>query len=273
MLLISQPKQPALRASPGAKGHPDFHVRHTGAGQVASRIPCRSFLRVCLAAPAQCVAQLMPRAQQQHSYERAPHSQRVRYFLVTHVREISQHQRHPRAIGKPRQPGAHFFAGVLRLKVFELPGIGMLQRQRVHVAGFEVLPNPPATQRVPAMIACNLIEPRGERPRRIIRSEFLAHLHEYFRCRVFRVLARREQPAAKSENRRRVSAIELAPGVGISRPDLGQHLCQTRVAHRRGGLLSLHELTRRAALKYSQPSHVKVLVCQPHSWSRARHAA
>ena len=46
-------------------------------------------------------------------------------------------------------------------------------------------------------------------------------------------------------------------------PNVNQkHLCQTRVAHRRGGLLSLHELTRRAALKYSQPSQVKVLVCQ-----------
>src|ERR1700722_7627112 len=126
----------------------------------------------------------------------------------------------------------------------------MLERQCIQIAGLEILANAAAAQSVPAVIARDFIEPRGERARRIICPEFLAHLHEYFRGRVFCIFPRRQQPAAESENRRRELAIQLAPGVVVSRPDLGQQLCQIGVAHRPGGRLPVHGLIRWAASEY-----------------------
>jgi hypothetical protein len=53
MLLISQPKQPASRASPGAKGHPDFHVRGAKQAQYPNHLmsgyPTRRQLPTCWA--------------------------------------------------------------------------------------------------------------------------------------------------------------------------------------------------------------------------------
>lgn len=192
----------------------------------------------------------MPGAQQQYAHKSSAHAERVRNFVITHVRVVAQDKRHARAVRQFGEAAANFLAGVLGLEAFDLARIGMFERKRIKVARFEILPNAPAAQRVPAVIARDFVQPRGKWPRGIVRSEFLAHFHKHFCRRIFRIFAGRKHPPAKTENGRSVPAIQLAPGVGIARPDLGQQLRQFGFAHRPGRLVSVHRLIRRAAWEY-----------------------
>ena len=100
----------------------------------------------------------------------------------------------------------------------------MLQGQGFQVARFQVLPNPSAAQKVPAMIAGHFIQPGRKRPRRIVGPEFLAYFHKDFSGGVFRVFARGQRPPAEPEYRRGVLPIQLAPGLDVARPDLRKHI-------------------------------------------------
>src|SRR6202046_545776 len=201
--------------------------------------------------PCQYIAQLVSRAQQQHSHKRAAHPQRVGNLVITHFCEVAQNQRHPRPVRELLQTVAYFFAAVLRLQTLKLARIGMLERQRLQISRLQILPYTSPAQHIPAMIARNLIEPRCKGTRRVVGHEFLAYLHENFRRRILCVFARRQRPAAEPENRRPIHPVELAPGVCVARPDLGKHFRDFSGAHLSGCLSSLHIWIRRALEKIS----------------------
>src|SRR5215469_5493015 len=106
----------------------------------------------------------MPRAQKKYAHERTPHADRIGNFVVTHVRVVSQDQRHPGPVRQPRQTRTDFLAGVFGLQAFELVRIWMLERQCLEVACFEVLTYAPPPQHVPAVIASYSVEPRRKGP-------------------------------------------------------------------------------------------------------------
>src|ERR1700727_21818 len=126
----------------------------------------------------------------------------------------------------------------------------MLELDGFEVASLKVLANATPAQCVPTVIARHLVEPGGERPRGIVGAELLSHLHENLRGSVLCVLAGRQHPPAKAEDGRGVLPIELAPGVDISGPDLGQQLRQFRFAHHSDRVLSVHQLIRLEGWEY-----------------------
>src|SRR5579859_5833537 len=85
--------------------------------------------------------QLMPRAQQQHPNKGPPHAQRLRDFVVTHIRVVPQRQRHPRPVRQLLERLPHLLARMLFKQSLQLPRIRMLQRHAFNVARFQVLPH------------------------------------------------------------------------------------------------------------------------------------
>src|SRR6267143_1397969 len=174
----------------------------------------------------------MPRAQQHYAYKGPPYAQRIRNFVVTHVRVVAHHQRHPRSRSQFVQRLAHFFASALLDQPVELARVRVLQRNTIHVFGLFVLPDLPPTQHVPAMVCRHLIQPCRKRPALVVLAQLIPELHENFHGGVFRIFARRQSPSAKPENRRSVLPIELPPGLAIS--GLGPGDCFSRLDFTRG---------------------------------------
>src|SRR6266436_478784 len=100
----------------------------------------------------QRLPQFVPRAEQHHAHKGAPHSQRIRNFVVAHVRVIAHHQRHARPAAQFVQRFAHFFAGALLDQLIQLAGVGMLQRHIFQIVRFFILANLATPRRIPAMI-------------------------------------------------------------------------------------------------------------------------
>src|SRR2546423_6195847 len=76
-------------------------------------VPSRGPSRGQRPALPQRLPQFMPRPQQHHAHKRAAHSQLVGNFVVTHIRVIAHHQRHPCSRPQFVQRAPHFFAGTL----------------------------------------------------------------------------------------------------------------------------------------------------------------
>src|SRR6266849_2864005 len=84
--------------------------------------------------------------------------------------------------------GAHFLAGPLLHQTLELARIGVLKREILHFAGFQVLPRAPSPQDVPAVVCRDLVQPGGERTAGVVLAEFLPKLQENLHGGVLGVL-------------------------------------------------------------------------------------
>ena len=139
-----------------------------------------------------------------------------------------------------------------------LAGIGMLERKRFQVAGFQVLADAAAAQHVPAVIARDFIKPRGKGPRRIVGPEFLAHFHEYFRGRVLCIFAGRKQPAGKTGKSPERTGDTARPRRRNRPPGPGTAPRQFRVAHRlRSSSVCPLVDTQGCSSNISQLSHIR----------------
>ena len=103
------------------------------------------------------------------------------------------------------------------------------------------------------MIRSNGVQPRAERAAGVILRKFLPNFDENIHGGVFGVLASGHRPAAKTKNRRRVLAIEFAPGLrvaglGLGDPLLGDGLF--RGAHPLGMSPRIHHVVRADGVKY-----------------------
>src|SRR5215831_8361972 len=208
----------------------------------------------------------MPRAQQHHAHEGAAHSQGIGNFVVAHVRVIAHHQRHPRPRAHFLKRLAHFFAGALLDQFFQLAWLGMLERHAFHVFGFFVLADFSAAQNVPAMIRGYFIQPRGERPRRVVLAQLALQFHEYFHRGIFRVLPRGHSTPAEAKDRRSIVAVKLAPSLRVTRLGTGDRLRRFNYSRRAHPAWSLrfHRLVRTKARKYYILQTAAILCLNPN---------
>ncbi len=194
----------------------------------------------------------MPCAQQHHAHKGAPHSQRIRNFVVAHIRVIAHHQRHARPAAQFVQRLAHFFAGTLLNQLIQLAGVRMLQRHIFHIARFLVLADFPPPQHIPAVVRRHLVKPGGERPRCVVLHQLVLQFHENFHRGVFGIFARRQGTPAEPEDCRRVLPVKLPPGLGVTRPGTGNRLRRFLYSRRVHPAWSrrFHRLVRAGACKY-----------------------
>ena len=128
----------------------------------------------------------------------------------------------------------------------------MLQGQALHVFGFFILADSAPAQNVPAVICRDLVQPGGERPRRVVLVELALQFHENFHGGIFRVFARRHGASTETEDGRRVLPVKLAPCVCVARPGTGNRLRRLRYSRRAHPAWSLrfHRLVRTRVCKY-----------------------
>src|SRR5260370_24267041 len=151
-------------AAPGTAGrsfHPD------GSSLVLSS-RSRSASRGQRARTLQRLPQFVPRAQQHHAYKGPPHAQRIRNFVVTHVRVIAHHQRHTRPPSQLVQRLADLLAGALLDQPLELIRVRVFQRHAIYVFALFILPDLSPRQRVPAIVCRHLVQPRRKRPALVV---------------------------------------------------------------------------------------------------------
>src|SRR6516165_2893112 len=123
----------------------------------------------------------------------------------------------------------------------------MLEGNGFDVIGFLALAELAAAQYVPAMIGGYFIEPRGEGAALIVLGEFVAQLHENLHGRVFRIFMGGHGPPAKTENRRGILPVQIAPSVDIPGPSPDDQIRRFRFSRRAHSPWSqrFHRLVRR----------------------------
>jgi hypothetical protein len=102
------------------------------------------------------------------------------------------------------------------------------------------------------MICRYLVQPRGKRSSLVVLVQFASQFHENFHGGIFGVFPRRQSPPAEPEYRRRIVVVQLAPGVGVTRPGTGYRLRRFRCSRRvhPAWFLRSHRLVRTRARKY-----------------------
>src|SRR5260221_5470936 len=219
---------PLARGPTGARDraelsfHPDVASRHPVGCFLAassSRTPdgqrAQTFERL---------PQLMPSAQQNDTHKGTPHAELIGNFVVAHVRVVAHNERHASAGRQFVQRLAHFLARAFFDQLLELIRIGVFERQRVQILGFFILTDFAAAKQIPAMVRGDFVEPRSERPRRIVLVQFVVHFHKNFHGGIFRILPRGKRPTTETENRRGIFTIEVTPGLLVPCPGPGYSL-------------------------------------------------
>ncbi len=103
------------------------------------------------------------------------------------------------------------------------------------------------------MIGGHGVQPCAEWARGVILRKFLPHFNENIHGGVFGVLARGHGPAAETENRGRVLAIQFAPGLGVAGLGSGDPLLGGglfRGVHPLGMSPRIHQVVRGNGVKY-----------------------